>query len=240
MASSERFIPGLVSVTFRALKPEQIMALAVQAQLRSIEWGGDVHVPHGDLRAAAAVQRSCANSGLRISAYGSYFRAGVRGSSNPSSQRVLETALALGTSRIRVWAGNCGSATADDDTRQRTVNDLCGICAAATKEAISIGLEFHDRTVTDIPESAASLCHQVGANNLRCNWQPRVGTSTSIGLADIAILQPHLGDVHVFHLGKDRSRLPLGAGIESWRQYLAAIAHGDEIPRHASLEFVKT
>jgi hypothetical protein len=52
MESSERLIPGLVSVTFRKLAPAAIVELAVKAQLRSIEWGGDVHVPHGDVRAA--------------------------------------------------------------------------------------------------------------------------------------------------------------------------------------------
>lgn len=239
MENSERFIPGLVSVTFRSLSPEAIVALAVQARLRSIEWGGDVHVPHGDLRAAAAVRRLCADQGLTISAYGSYFRAGIVEPSNPPFAKVLDTALALGAARIRAWAGNCGSALASADTRRRVADDLRGACAAAAKVAIVIGLEFHDRTLTDTPESAMSLCDQVAADNLRCNWQPRIGPPASVARADIEALRPRLGDVHVFHLGPDRSRLSLAQGADAWRSYLAAISTGDALQRDASLEFVR-
>jgi sugar phosphate isomerase/epimerase len=239
MGSSDRFIPGLVSVTFRALLAEQIVALADKAKLRSIEWGGDVHVPHGDLRAAATARRLCDERGLLISAYGSYYRAGVREGSNPSFQHVLETAVALGASRIRVWAGNGGSAGADADTRKRIVDDLRAICADAATEGLSVGLEYHDRTLTDTPESALSLCDQVAAPNLRCNWQPRVGLAVAAGLRDIQILRPHLGDVHVFCLSVDRLRLPLADGAGAWQAYLAAIAKVGPMTRHVSLEFVK-
>lgn len=52
---------GLTSVTFRNLGIEQIVSLAGAAGADSIEWGGDIHVPPGDLsaarRAAAASAR---------------------------------------------------------------------------------------------------------------------------------------------------------------------------------------
>jgi sugar phosphate isomerase/epimerase len=221
------------------MSPEQIVTLAVRARLRSIEWGGDVHVPHGNLRAARAVTRLCADSGLVISAYGSYYRAGVREMGNPTLPVVLETASALGAPRVRVWAGNCGSATAVGAVRRRVVVDLQALCVAAAKEHVVVGMEFHDRTLTDTPESALSLCRQVAADNLRCNWQPRVGATSAEGLADIATLRPHLGDVHVFQLSPDRSRRPLAEGVDVWRRYLGRIAEDAGAPRYASLEFVK-
>ena len=49
---------GLTSVTFRRKTQEEIVALAAQAQLDGIEWGGDVHVPPGDLPAAKAAGRA--------------------------------------------------------------------------------------------------------------------------------------------------------------------------------------
>ena len=67
-------IPGLVSVTFRQLAPREIVQLAAAAGLRGIEWGGDIHVPHGDLQAARAVRDITAAAGLQVLAYGSYFR----------------------------------------------------------------------------------------------------------------------------------------------------------------------
>ena len=43
---------GLVSVSFRGLAPEAIIDLAAECGLGGVEWGGDVHVPCGDLRRA--------------------------------------------------------------------------------------------------------------------------------------------------------------------------------------------
>ena len=43
---------GLLSVTFRHLPFERIIELAAEAGLDGIEWGGDVHVPPGDLKQA--------------------------------------------------------------------------------------------------------------------------------------------------------------------------------------------
>ncbi len=40
--------PGLVSVTYRALPPAEIIALTAAAGLKGIEWAGDVHVPPND------------------------------------------------------------------------------------------------------------------------------------------------------------------------------------------------
>ena len=66
-------LPGLVSVTVRALFPAEICRLCERAKLRCIEWGGDVHVPP-DGRSAPEVRRMSADAGLEICAYGSYFR----------------------------------------------------------------------------------------------------------------------------------------------------------------------
>ena len=48
---------GLVSVTFRELASREIVALVANAGLDGIEWGGDVHVPHGELSTARQVLR---------------------------------------------------------------------------------------------------------------------------------------------------------------------------------------
>ena len=54
---NERILPGLVSITFRALAPREIVDLAARARLAGIEWGGDIHVPHGDLQRAGEAGR---------------------------------------------------------------------------------------------------------------------------------------------------------------------------------------
>src|SRR5687768_14765950 len=65
-----RIQPGLVSVTFRKLSPAEVVRVAVDAGLTSIEWGGDIHVPHGDLARAKEVAAMTTEAGLSASAYG--------------------------------------------------------------------------------------------------------------------------------------------------------------------------
>jgi hypothetical protein len=56
-------IPGLVSITFRKLAPAEIITLVRQADLQAIEWGGDVHVPHGNVRQVREVPRLTEDAG---------------------------------------------------------------------------------------------------------------------------------------------------------------------------------
>ena len=63
---------GIVSVTFRALAPEQVIALTKQAGLDGIEWGSDVHVPCGaGLRHAEHVGELTRAAGLSVLSLGS-------------------------------------------------------------------------------------------------------------------------------------------------------------------------
>ncbi|MBN2307644.1 MAG: sugar phosphate isomerase/epimerase, partial [Candidatus Hydrogenedentes bacterium] len=92
-------------MTFRRLSPLEIVKLMVQAEVSVVEWGGDVHVPHGDTNKAREVLAMCRNEGIRPVSYGSYYRVGCRGGDNPSFNQVLDTAAALEVQTIRVWAG---------------------------------------------------------------------------------------------------------------------------------------
>ena len=42
-----KLIPGLVSVTFRQLSPEDIIDITYASGLKAVEWGSDVHLPAG-------------------------------------------------------------------------------------------------------------------------------------------------------------------------------------------------
>ena len=64
---------GLTSVTFRQKTIDEIVALAHMAQLDGIEWGGDLHVPAGDVQAARHAAKATADAGLSVLSYGSYF-----------------------------------------------------------------------------------------------------------------------------------------------------------------------
>jgi len=236
------FQTGLISVTFRQLPPERIIELAVQARLQAIEWGGDIHVPHGDLKRAAEVGARTREAGLQTVSYGSYYRLGNRhaGQGEPIAfERVLETAEALGASAIRVWAGDRGSAAADADWRSRVAEDARRVADLAAAKRISIDVEYHGGTLTDTAESAVRLFTDIAHPNVRSHWQPQVRLTAEENEQALRQVLPWLANLHVFQWLPDL-RCPLADGREEWRRYFAVASPSEpDQVRYALLEFVK-
>ena len=232
---------GMVSVTFRSHTVRQIVELAAKAHLGAIEWGGDVHVPHGDLAAAREARRMCADSGLAVSAYGSYFRSSA--GLGPSVDAVLDTAAELGASMIRVWAGTRGSREAGDGERAAVVEQLGVCCDRAAERNLIVATEFHAGTLTDDVDSCLRLLDEVNRPNLRTFWQPPNGMGSGESLAGLRRVRDRLAHLHVFHWNPDdRHRCPLADGADRWPKYLqeaAAQSSADGVLRYASLEFVR-
>ena len=226
---------GLVSISFRDLPVAAVAAAAAEAGLRSVEWGGDVHVPHGDLKAAAAAKAVCADLGLETAAYGSYYRAGESPAQGLEFGTVLETAVALGAPTIRVWAGALGSAVADAAYRDLVAADLRRAADMASAAGVDVGVEYHGGTLTDDDSSARALLRKVG--NLAAYWQPPVGMSPEMRKRSLAAVLGRLANLHVFHW-RGTERLPLAEGRGEWVEYLR-MAAADGRGRHALLEFAK-
>jgi 3-dehydroshikimate dehydratase len=228
---------GLVSITFRQLAPREIVGLAVQAGLAGIEWGGDVHVPHGDLRQARLVHRMTQEAGLRIAAYGSYYRVGVEGTG--PFEPILDTAVELGAPLIRVWAGDRASADADAPFRARVVRETRQAADLAAGAGVAIAYEFHPRTLTDTGESARRLLEDVAHDNVGSYWQPPPGASVADNLAGLDAVLPWLRNVHVFTWhGTTGERMPLADGEAGWMRVLRKVASTGR-DHFAMVEFVR-
>lgn len=213
------FIPGLVSVTFRQLTPEQIVELVRVSGLEAIEWGGDIHVPHGDLTAAESVRDLTRAAGLTIAAYGSYYRVGHN--EPVDFEQILANAVALDTSIIRVWAGKQGSDKADETYWQKVIEDSRRICDLAADAKKVVAYEYHANTLTDTCDGTLRLIHAVNSPNLRTYWQPVSGRSLAQNLEELIQLLPYLCHVHAFYW-VDGQRRPLAEGLEDWQAYLSA------------------
>ena len=215
-------VPGLVSVTFRGLSVAEIVGLVSLAGLRAVEWGGDVHVP--DPVAARETAARCADAGIEVAAYGSYYRAG----SGASFDDVLRTALALGAPRIRIWAGSTGSVAEPD--RRAVVDDIARVAGLAAAEGVTVCLEYHANTLTDTLQSTVDLLAAVPA--VRPYWQPPVGGSAAEALVAVETLRPVTA--HVFTWSGTGDRLPLADGEAMWVPVLSTMDDG-----YALLEFVR-
>ena len=225
-------LPGLCSVTFRNKKPEEIVLLAKRAGLSAIEWGGDIHVPHGDLKKAREVGRLCGGQGILTTSYGSYYRLGER---SIPFREVLETAWELGAGQIRIWAGTKASGVTNETQWQALAEEASETAALARDAGIQVCTEYHGGTLTDSPESALRLL--TACPLLRTYWQPLFDRTEQQERAILEGLSGRLAHIHVFHWAK-LSRLPLSEGKNRWRGYLEFVKRLPDT-RCAYLEFVR-
>ena len=226
---------GLVSVTFRKLKPREVVDLVKQAGLAGIEWGGDIHVPHGDAARAREAAKMTKEAGLKVAAYGSYYYAGEKGA--PSFEAVLDSASELGAPLIRIWAGKKSAADADAADRKRVVDDAIRIAEMAAGRKITLAFEFHNNTLTETTESAVRLLKEIGRANVWSYWQPHGQEPIAAQLQGLDAILPWLTHVHCYYWAANE-RMPLEQGEPEWKQYLDHIrkAAGD---RYVMIEFVK-
>jgi 3-dehydroshikimate dehydratase len=236
------FQSGLVSITFRKLQPAEIVRLVSEAGLEGIEWGGDVHVPHGDMKAAREVRRLTEDAGLTVAAYGSYYRVGHSEDDGLKFEHVLETAVELSAPLVRVWAGNKGSTDVDIDFRKRVVSESRRIADIAATAGVIVAYEFHGGTLTDTTASARSLLEEVTHPNLKTLWQPNGSPDVDERLGGLLHILPWLTNLHVFQwepaASGENDKRPLAEGEKAWSEYLALAATTGR--KHwALLEFVR-
>ena len=226
MTQGSSFVPGLCSVTFRGLAPDDVLRATVAAGLQAIEWGGDVHLPPGDVARATALARRCADAGVVCPSYGSYVSAGDRGHEMVAA---LDTADALGARTVRVWA-----------PLGVTPDAVGELATAAGARGLTASLEFHPGTSTETATSTLALLAAVDSDHLYTYWQPVAGAPPARSIAEYRLIEHRCSHVHVFWWTLDGARRPLVEGIELWPVVLGAPSTGlrRHEPRVAYLEFV--
>jgi len=214
---------GLCSITFRQLSVREIIKLVQKASLDGIEWGGDIHVPHGNFKKANEVAANCRDTGIEISSYGSYYRSGTK--DTLSFRAVAETAKALGAPMIRIWAGGLGSDNAGDADRKKVIDDLMKCAEIASELKMPIGLEKHGGTLTDTMDSTALLMRELTGTNIRFYWQPAVGAEPKSLLPELKMMLPRLANFHVFYweMAEKLQRRPLADGIDIWNMFFECV-----------------
>jgi sugar phosphate isomerase/epimerase len=233
---------GLASISFRNLSTDMIVEIAKDSGLLAIEWGGDVHVPHGDIQKAKQVKDETLNPGLETAAYASYYKAGESEIQGLKFEEVLATAVELAAPTVRVWAGLKSSRDADENYRKMVADDLFRVAKMAEKKNISIGIEYYVHTLTDSTESTLKLLDDVDHNNLFCYWQPPVNDIISHAdcKSGLNALVKKVSNIHVYHWSLNNeiyTRYPLKDGFNEWKEYLDIIKlNGGN--HYALLEFV--
>lgn len=227
---------GLVSISFRHLDVAEIINMVHKAGLDGIEWGSDVHVPHGDINKANEVRMRCDFMNIDCKSYGSYYKVGEYADPVTEFKGVLDSAVTLQSDVIRIWAGTKSTSDADVDYWKLIVEELATICDMASAEGKDIALEYHANTLTDNSTSTIKLIAKTQAVNLSTYWQPPAGLSHEDNLHDIKILKNHISNIHAFSWN-GHERMALEEGYTHWEEYFKLVNTWKI--RYCMLEFIR-
>lgn len=225
-------VPGLVSATFKTKKTHEVLSLMKKAKLEAIEWSENHHLPVGDLAFSKSVGRETLSEGFRIAGYGSYYRLGENMDIRPS----IETALALGTNSVRIWAGSKASSLLTEEERDGLTIELKRSVEIAKEYNVVLKLEWHKNTLTDENESALRLLKTIDSPYLKTLWQPTQALSFEERKEGIRMVLPYLSYLHVYYWDKS-GRRPLSEGIEHWKSYFSLLNRDKEY--FGLIEFVQ-
>lgn len=232
-----KFIPGLVSITFRELTSREIIRISKESGLHAIEWGGDIHVPAGDTITAQKVRELSEKEGLLIPEYGSYYTISV---SKPEEiEGVIACSRTLGTRVVRVWAGDRSLPECSEEEYRKAVTDAVRICDLAPD--LSFCLECHNHTLTQEYHDALTFLHDVNRENFGMFWQPNQFRSFEYNKEALKALLPYIKSVHVFSWegdGQDTVFYPLSYHKNRWQEYLSALENSRETSMPLMLEFM--
>lgn len=232
-------IPGIVSATFREKTAEDIIRLCREAHLQAVEWSENAHVLPDDPEGAAELYKKTADAGLKVAAYGSYYRLGKQSLEDAETvfRRSLRSAAALHAPLIRIWAGSDPSEQVSKERRAELAKEASMICDAAREYGIKVAMEWHKNTLTDTNQSAVEFLEEVSHENLYCLWQPTVALSMEERKEGLDLLREkgRLLNLHMYYW-LDGVRRPFSEGIGEWRQYLDHVDRKED--RYGLLEFV--
>jgi len=224
-------LKGVVSVTFRKKSVEEIIDIVKKSGLAAIEWGGDIHVPHGDVATAERVGKLTREAGIEPISYGAYWHCTPE---DVPFDDVLASAEALGVKVIRVWAGKKNFDVATEEEREQVYEALRYAVDASAKKGITVSTEFHVNTLTNTLEGTQEMLKNVPG--LKTYWQRSVSTVEE-ECAIIKALGKNIVGSHIGGPWKEATQYPLAELGDQVSTYLSML---DELetPQYMMIEFV--
>lgn len=221
------------TVTFRKKSRREICEIALKNSIKSIEWGGDIHLPPYDKFALRDVLALQEEYGLKALSYGSYYRLGMK---DPDLWReICSIASEIGAEFIRIWQGEASSEKVSEDEFKSMVSETQALSEVAAEYGLTVAFEFHKNTNNDSAESALRFLKAVNRSNVKTYWQP---FSLPEDGENLKAVLPYLVNVHVFNWNKKGKRFSLKRGSGSWKSFIDIIEKSDWEP-YFTLEFVK-
>ncbi|MFI3226364.1 MAG: TIM barrel protein [Clostridia bacterium] len=229
--------PALVSITFRQLTVEEIIALCVENGIKAVEWGSDVHVPEGDIETAKYVKKLSDENGIKTASYASYYILGKNEDYKTEFAKHIACAKELGTKTIRLWAMREASQDVCQERLVKIYEEANAIADMAEKDGITISYEFHHVTLTDTLESTLKLLEN--APKTCSHWQRPIGMCEEECFEQIKALKDKIRNLHVNNRQDDGQYHALENIRGQWLRYLTELSTRDGEDIYACVEFVR-
>ena len=211
---------GLVSISFRGLKPREILTAVKAAGLSCVEWGSDVHAPKDDERAIMDIADMQRELGIECCAYGTYFRWGETHLSE--LEGYSRAAKRLGTNVLRLWCGTKNSEDYTADERDALFSACREAASIAEANGVVLCMECHNSTYTNRIDGALELMQHVDSPAFRMYWQPNQFRSIEENLTYARKIGPYTYHAQVFNWS-GKEKYPLSDAVDIWRGYLDAL-----------------
>lgn len=217
--------PGLVSVSFRPLSPQEILARMQESGLSHVEWGSDVHAPCNQPEALERIAAMQAQAGITCCSYGTYYRLGV----NAPAEIIpyLHAAKTLGANILRVWCCDKSYSQYSPEQTQALFASAREVACIAQAHGAVICLECHNNTFTEELPGALAIMQAVDSPHFRMYWQPNQFKPHAVNVAYAQAIAPYTTHLHVFHW-EGTEKFPLAQGLNKWRDFLPAF-EGDHM-----------
>ena len=205
---------GLCTIAFREWAVEEALKVAGEVGFDGVEiWGGEKHA--GGMYEAERIKRICGaatEAGVEIGVYGSYVTL-LKENFADASRKAIEIADGLGTKLMRVWAAPGRPGTLSNDDYALAVSQMADFCKRAGERGMTLAIEAHDDYICETGAAMLQFLGDVGADNLKVNWQASWREHTDDPYESLAALMTHIVCVHAQNFdGVERNRRFLAEG----------------------------
>ncbi len=207
----------------------RVLSLAQQTQMQAIEWAEQPHAPASLGTKAQELRERAADAGLEPVLYGSYYRLNEP-SDSPPLEQVLDTAAALGTPTVRVWAGKTYGGEIRESYWNAVAREGRRAAEAAAERGLQLAIEFHQNSLNNTEEHWDRLRESIEHPAVKTMWQPLPDEETEKAHGRLKHFIPHLAHIHVYHW-EHGVRMAFDRGWQAWLRYVRAFENVSS--RHA-------
>lgn len=215
---------GLCTIAFREWAVEDVLKVAGEVGFDGVEiWGQENHA--GKVYDAERIKRICdaaTEAGVEIGVFGSYVKPLMENFEDVCGN-TIEIADRLGTKLMRVWAAQGRPGTLSNDDYALAVSQMADFCKRAGERGMTLAIEAHDNYICETSAAMLQFLNDVGADNLKVNWQASWREYTDDPYESLAALMTHIVCVHAQNFDGVEHRMFLAEGTVDYSRVISEL-----------------